>query len=86
LEQNQPDLFASTLAEVFREAREAAGLSQKKLAEVSGVGRTGIIMLEAGERIPSMLLCQMLADGLKMPLAGLVAELEKRLLQKKWRI
>ena len=71
--------FPSVLAAVFKEARENAGLSQKKLAEVSGVGRTGIITLEAGKRIPSMLLCKMLADGMKTPLATLVAEIEKRL-------
>lgn len=67
------------LATVFKEAREEAGLSQKKLADISGVGRTGIVTLEAGQRIPSILICKMLADGLKLPLAELVGEVEKRL-------
>jgi len=71
--------FKKALAAVFREARVNAGLSQKKLAEVSGVGRTGIIALEAGQRIPSMLLCKMLADGLRTPLTSIVAKVEARL-------
>lgn len=70
--------FTQTLAEVFREAREGAGLSQKKLAEISKVGRTGIIMLEAGTRVPSILICKLLADGMGIPLSRLVAEVEAR--------
>lgn len=74
-----PDQFSNVLASVFREARENAGLSQKRLAEISGVGRTGIVTLEAGQRIPSLLICKMLADGMKVPLKDLVEEIEKRL-------
>lgn len=70
--------FTQTLAEVFREAREDAGLSQKKLAEISKVGRTGIIMLEAGTRVPSILICKLLADGIGVPLSTLVAQVEAR--------
>jgi DNA-binding XRE family transcriptional regulator len=71
--------FARTLAAVLKEAREKAGLSQKKLAELSGVGRTGIVTMEAGQRIPSMLICKMLADGMKVSLADIAAEVERRL-------
>lgn len=53
-------------------------MSQKKLAEVSGVGRTGIINLEAAKRNPSILICQMLADGIGVPLAKLIEEVERR--------
>lgn len=70
--------FCVTLGSVFKEARERAGLSQKKLAEVSGVGRTGIVTLESGQRIPSMLTCKMLADGMNVSLSVLVEELERR--------
>lgn len=73
-----PDEYAEILAAVFTEAREAAGMSQKKLAEVSGVGRTGIINVEAAKRNPSILICQMLADGMGVSLAGLITEVEKR--------
>lgn len=71
--------FAEALASVFREAREKLGLSQKKLSELSGVGRTGIVTMEAGRRIPSMFLCKLLADGMQIPLSVLVAQVEKRL-------
>lgn len=71
--------FAEILAAVLKEAREKAGLSQKKLAKLSGVGRTGIIAIEAGTRLPSVWLCKMLADGLNMPLAVLITEVERRL-------
>lgn len=74
-----PDRFSQVLASVFKEAREKAGLSQKRLSELSGVGRTGIVTMEAGERVPSILICKMLADGMKIPLAEVVAEIERRL-------
>lgn len=71
--------FAKALAAVLKDARENAGLSQKKLAALSGVGRTGIVTIEAGLRLPSIWLCKMLADGLNMPLGALMDEVEKRL-------
>ena len=72
------DAYRRILAEVFTEARENAGLSQKQLAHTSGVGRSGIVTIEAGERMPSIFTCQMLADGMNVPLASLVDEIEKR--------
>ena len=54
-------------------------MSQKKLAEVSGVGRSGIVTIEAGKRIPSVLLCKMLADALDRPLTDLISEIERRM-------
>jgi DNA-binding XRE family transcriptional regulator len=71
--------FAKALAAVLKEARENAGLSQKKLAALSGVGRTGIVTIEAGQRLPSIWLCKMLADGLNVPLGALMDKVEKRL-------
>ena len=73
------DQFAKTLAAVLKDAREKAGLSQKKLAAASGVGRTGIVTIEAGLRLPSIWLCKLLADGLNVPLGTLMNEVEKRL-------
>ena len=71
--------FAEILAAVLKDAREKAGLSQKKLAEISGVGRTGIVTIEAGARLPSVWLCKMLADGMGVSLASLMGEVERRL-------
>lgn len=71
------DEYAAILGKVFKDARERAGLSQKKLSEISGVGRTGIITLEAAQRNPSILIVQMLADGMKIPLSELIGAVEK---------
>ena len=79
---SQPsDRFAEALAAVLKDTREKAGLSQKKLAELSGVGRTGIVTIEAGLRLPSVWLCKMLADGMGVSLASLMTEVERRLEQ-----
>ncbi|MBK8037761.1 MAG: helix-turn-helix domain-containing protein [Verrucomicrobiaceae bacterium] len=72
------DEYLEILGAVFKEARERAGMSQKKLAEVSGVGRTGIVNLEAAKRNISILIGQMLADGMGVPYASLITEVEKR--------
>ena len=53
-------------------------MSQNQLAAKSGVGRTGIIMFEQNERIPSALILKRLAQGLEKPLGSLVAEAEGR--------
>jgi transcriptional regulator with XRE-family HTH domain len=72
------DEYAEILGDVFKETRERVGLSQKKLAEISGVGRTGIVSLEAAKRNPSILIGQMLAGGMDVPFASLIAEVERR--------
>jgi DNA-binding XRE family transcriptional regulator len=64
---------------VLKDVRKNAGLSQKKLAALSGVGRTGIVTIEARLRLPSIWLCKMPADGLNVPLATLMEEVEKRM-------
>jgi transcriptional regulator with XRE-family HTH domain len=78
LSQNNAERFAGALAAVFAEARVKAGLSQKKLAAKTGVGRTGIVTFEAGGRNISMLLCKMLSDGIGRPLSELIEEAETR--------
>lgn len=72
------ELYAEILGAVFKEARERTGMSQKKLAEKSGVGRTGIVNLEAGQRNISILLGQMLADGMGVAYSELIEEVERR--------
>lgn len=71
--------FAKAFAAALKKAREDAGLSQKKLAALSGVGRTGIVTIEAGARLPSVWLCKLLADALDMPLGRLMDAVEKQL-------
>jgi DNA-binding XRE family transcriptional regulator len=38
----------------FRQAREAAGLTQQRLSEVAELSVTGLAMIERGERTPSL--------------------------------
>lgn len=77
LSQPLPDQFVRRLGIVFREARVAAGLSQRKLAQVAGVARTGVILFERGERIPTIFVCKALANALQRPLHRLVAAAEE---------
>lgn len=79
LQKSDPSRFALILGEVFREGREAQNLSQSRLADLSGVGRTGIIFFEKGERMPSIFFCKALANGLGTPLSELVKLAEERL-------
>ena len=76
LSPSAPDHFVKRLGIVFRERREAAGVSKKALAEAAHVSRTGIIMFERGERIPTLFVCKALADALGTSLADLVRSAE----------
>jgi transcriptional regulator with XRE-family HTH domain len=72
------EAYLEVLGAVFKEARERAGMSQKKLAEVSGVGRTGVVNLEAGKRNISILIGHLLANGMGVSYASLIEEVEER--------
>jgi putative transcriptional regulator len=52
----------------LRHERERRGISQKKLAALSGVSRTAIVMIESGQRSPSLIICLRLADALGLRL------------------
>ena len=49
--------------EVIKEARRRARLSQRELAEVTGVSQPNIAAYEAGTRVPSLAMLQRLAGG-----------------------
>lgn len=71
-----PIEFARQLGIVFREEREHQNLSQNRLSEMAAVGRTGIIMFERGDRMPSIHFCKALADALGLKLSELIARVE----------
>lgn len=71
-----PQAFGRRLGAVFERHRLAAGVSRTRLSEISGVGRTGVILFERGERMPSVHIAKALADGLGVPLSRLVEEAE----------
>jgi transcriptional regulator with XRE-family HTH domain len=71
-----PENFVEKFAQVIRAERERLGLSQKKLAEIAGVARTGIVTLEQGKRVPSIYIAKALANALGTDLSALVGRAE----------
>ena len=71
------DPFTLSLIGQLIAARKSAGLSQNQLAEKAKVGRTGIVMVEQGKRMPSVEFVKKLADGIGIPLSELVAKAEE---------
>jgi transcriptional regulator with XRE-family HTH domain len=57
-----PKTFGARL----RAAREAAGLSQQRLAEAAGMHSNAVARLERGERLPTWTSVQKLADALRV--------------------
>jgi len=69
----------SAFADVLRQLREQAGLSQEALATKSGLDRTYISLLERGLRQPTLKTLDRLADALNIRLTALFRRLEDRL-------
>jgi transcriptional regulator with XRE-family HTH domain len=72
------DLNAA-FADVLRQLRERAGLSQEALADKSGLDRTYISLLERAQRQPTLKTLARLADALGISLAALSKKVEDRL-------
>jgi transcriptional regulator with XRE-family HTH domain len=66
-----------------RRRREAARLSQEALADLAGLHRTYISILERGLRVPSIEIVRKLAAAFDTTMVSLVAELERELKRKK---
>ncbi|MDP9484188.1 MAG: helix-turn-helix transcriptional regulator [Actinomycetota bacterium] len=62
---------------LVRRLRTERGLSQERLAELSGLHRNYIGAIERAERVPSIASADRLARALGSTLAGLFAELER---------
>ena len=62
--------FATNLIAI----RTSRGLSQAKLAKISGVSQAMISMIESGERSPTESTMNMLAKSLNVPISVLVSE------------
>lgn len=63
--------------DLVRRVRLERGLSQERLAELSGLHRNYIGAVERAERTPSIVSADRLARALGSTLAGLFAELER---------
>ena len=64
----------NTLARNIRQQRQAAGLSQEVLAELSGLSQTWISRLEQGDANPTMETLTSLAQALEIDVAALLTE------------
>jgi transcriptional regulator with XRE-family HTH domain len=62
----------------LRRRREAAGLSQEALAAEADLHRNYVGLLERGQRMPSILVVQQLANALGTTMADLIAEVERK--------
>lgn len=61
----------------LKEVREKCGISQSKLAKLSGVSRPMINHLESGIRNPTVIVVHALAAALKVDLAKLIAQVSR---------
>lgn len=62
---------------VLRRLREAAGVSQEALAAAARLHRNYVGLLERGQRMPSLLVVQQLADALNTTMTELVQQVER---------
>jgi XRE family transcriptional regulator, regulator of sulfur utilization len=70
-------LISKRFGNAVRKHRVAAGLSQEKLAEKSGVHPTYVGMVERGIRNPTLDAAAKLAKALRVELSRLVEEAER---------
>jgi transcriptional regulator with XRE-family HTH domain len=71
--------ITGAFADVLRQLRERAGLSQEALATKSGLDRTYISLLERGQRQPTLKTLARLAEALDTSLVNISKKVEDRL-------
>jgi transcriptional regulator with XRE-family HTH domain len=69
--------LSTSLAKVIKRRREAKGMSQAKLAELSGLAQTFIGMIEKGQRTPTVDTVASIAGALEVKASRLIADAEK---------
>ncbi|MFA6104091.1 MAG: helix-turn-helix transcriptional regulator [Victivallaceae bacterium] len=72
------DYYAKAFGEVLKDARDANGFTQEKLAEKSLLDRTYISLLERGKRQPSLTTLFQIAVVLNLSPSTLVKLTEKK--------
>lgn len=77
-------MLTEAVSLVLKRLREDAGLSKRKLAEISSIDRVYLLQLEQGKYRPTLNSIFFLAEALGMPAARLVdlIEQEQRALRK----
>lgn len=77
MEQNHNEILLSAFANVLRRRRHAAGLSQEKLAQLSGKSMRYISLLESRRHQPTLETLHSIANSLNVSLSQLMLETEK---------
>ncbi len=75
-EEDASRVIAWAVAQRIKKARETGGLTQKDLAEKSGIARPNIVRLEKGRHMPTLPTLQKIAKVLNLDLHRLVAQPE----------
>lgn len=70
-----PSKSDSAAARVIRDARMQAKLSQEALAELAGLHRTYISLLERNRRSPTLSTLELIGNALGMPPAKLIRQI-----------
>jgi len=71
------DQFSRAVVALIKQARLERGWSQAMLAGKAGVSRTGVTMVENGNRRPTHYFCHALAKALDRDLSEFVSEAER---------
>lgn len=61
---------------VIRRLRKKSGIAQERLAEIAGLHRTHISLIERGQQAPGLLVIAKLAGALDMTMSRLLATVE----------
>ncbi len=73
-----PEQWDAATASTIRAERAAAGLSQAKVSELSGIPRVSYIRYETGERKPNITQIAAIAQALNIPFSTFVRRIEDR--------
>jgi transcriptional regulator with XRE-family HTH domain len=77
LDAHQSEEFSRAVVALIKQARQEKGWSQAMLAEKAGVSRTGVTMVENGDRRPTLYFCHALAAALDRDLSEFVRKAER---------
>ncbi|MEW6517559.1 MAG: helix-turn-helix transcriptional regulator [candidate division FCPU426 bacterium] len=77
MDQPNTDPLTSSFLTLIKEIREEKGITREKLAQIAGVHKTTIGLLERKKRIPSLHVANLIAKALGTNLSTLIKKSEK---------